>query len=181
MDDLIQLADLVRKRNALERQITALIGRPAQIGHIGEYIASRIFGIELKESASFKSIDGHFRDGVLKGCSVNIKWYALREGLLDLTDVPPDYYLVLTGSKSSVMRSRGRVRPWTIDGVFLFEALPLFAHLRTRGVQLGVACSVIESTWQAAEVYPKQTCTKLFLSNEQRLQLDLFRSNRDEG
>ncbi len=61
MDDLIQLADLVRKRNALERQITALIGRPAQIGHIGEYIASRILGIELKESESFKSIDGHFR------------------------------------------------------------------------------------------------------------------------
>jgi hypothetical protein len=73
MDDLTQLADLIKKRNSLERQITALIGRPAQIGHIGEYIASRIFRIVLEESASHKSMDGRFSDGPLKGGTVNIK------------------------------------------------------------------------------------------------------------
>ena len=178
MDDLAQLADLVRKRNALEREITALIGRPAQIGHIGEYIASKIFDIDLKESASFKGIDGYFRGGALKGCSVNIKWYALHEGLLDLTDAPPDYYLVLTGTKSSAMTSRGRIRPWTIDTVFLFEAVPLFAHLKTRGVQMGIACSVIASMWQAAEIFPNQVNEKLMLSDDQRSQLKLFGLHR---
>ena len=98
MDDLIQLADLIKKRNSLEHEITELIRRPAQIGHIGEYIASRIFHIALEESASRKSIDGRFSDEPLKGCTVNIKWYAMREGLLDITPgAPPDYYLVLAG------------------------------------------------------------------------------------
>ncbi len=97
MDDLTQLADLIKKRNLLEREITALVGRPAEIGHIGEYIASRVFHIALEESASHKSIDGRFRDGPLKDRTVNIKWYARREGLLDITpDALPDCYLVLT-------------------------------------------------------------------------------------
>ena len=60
MKNLKQLADLIGKLNALEPEITALIWRPAQIGHIGEYIASRIFGIELVESAAHKAIDGSF-------------------------------------------------------------------------------------------------------------------------
>ena len=178
MDDLDRLAELVKERNLLEREITALIDRPAQIGHIGEYIASRIFRIALVESASHKAIDGHFSDSPLKGCSVNIKWYALHEGLLDVTpDSLPDQYLVLSGPKSGVMSSRGRVRPWTIDGVFLFDAHSLISNLRTRGVELGIACSVAQQYWQEAEVYPNQRNTALLLSDEQRRQLSLFRAN----
>lgn len=101
MNNLEQLAELIRKRNALEREIKALIGRPAAIGHIGEYIAATVFDIALEESATQKGIDGHFTDGPLKDRTVNIKWYARREGLLDITpDGLPDYYLVLTGPKS---------------------------------------------------------------------------------
>ncbi len=93
MEDLARLADLIRERNILEREITALVGRPAQIGHLGEYIASRIFPIVLEESASQRGVDGRFSAGRLTGRTVNIKWYSLRGGELDITpDALPDYY-----------------------------------------------------------------------------------------
>ena len=49
--DLQSLAALIRARNAIEIPITQIIGRPSQLGHIGEFIASRIFDIALEESA----------------------------------------------------------------------------------------------------------------------------------
>ena len=48
---LERLADLIRERNANEVAITRIVGRPAQLGHIGEHIASRIFDIELEQDA----------------------------------------------------------------------------------------------------------------------------------
>ena len=52
MDGELQtLAGLIRRRNEVAREITAVIQRPAQIGHIGEFIASRVFDIELEASA----------------------------------------------------------------------------------------------------------------------------------
>lgn len=175
MDDLAQLAELIKKRNALEREITVLIGRPAEIGHIGEYIASKVFRIALEESASHKSIDGHFRDGSLKERTVNIKWYAQREGVLDITpDVLPDYYLVLTGPKSGAMTSRGQARPWTIENAFLFEAQPLVDELKRRGVKIGVATSVRQHFWANAEIYPAHRNDQLELSEDQCEALALF-------
>jgi hypothetical protein len=177
VDDLTQLADLIKKRNLLEREITALVGRPAEIGHIGEYIASRVFHIALEESASHKSIDGRFRDGPLKERTVNIKWYARREGLLDITpDALPDYYLVLTGPKSGAVTSRGQVRPWTIENVFLFDAQTLVDELKHGGVKIGVATSVRQHLWAKAEIYPAQRNDLLELSEEQREALMLFTS-----
>jgi hypothetical protein len=175
MDELIQLADLIRRRNLLEREITALIGRPAQIGHIGEYIASKVFLIDLEESASHKDIDGRFSDGPLKGYTVNIKCYAMREGLLDITPgTRADYYLVLTGPKSAVMTSRGRVRPWVIEAVYLFEIHPLVAKLEAQGIKIGIASSIRQQFWDQAEIYPNQRSTKLIVSEEQQKQLRLF-------
>jgi hypothetical protein len=72
MNSLKQLADLIIQRNINEQEITALIGRPASIGYIGENIASKIFNILLVESASQKSIDGHFMDAPFIGRTVNI-------------------------------------------------------------------------------------------------------------
>jgi hypothetical protein len=175
MNDLRHLADLIKRRNELEREITALIGRPAQIGHLGEYIASRIFNIKLVVSAAHKSIDGSFVDGSLQARTVNIKWYAMREAMLDITpDSLPDYYLVLTGPKSAAMSSRGRARPWTIDGVFLFHASGLVAQLNARGLKLGIATSVAQQLWEEAEIYPNQRCTSLVLSEDRRGQIALF-------
>jgi len=58
MEDLTRLAELIRTRNAVAAEIAALIGRPAQLGHVGEYVASRIFDICLCESASRKASGG---------------------------------------------------------------------------------------------------------------------------
>ena len=182
MDDLVRLAELIKKRNVLECEITALIARPAAIGHIGEYIASRIFHIALDDSASRKGIDGYFRDGSLKGRSVNIKWYAVREGILDITpECLPDYYLVLTGPRPIAMTSRGRGRPWTIDGVYFFESRALTEQLPMRGVKVGVAGSVAQPMWEQAQAYPNQRSVELVLTGEQLERIMLFGAAPSDG
>jgi hypothetical protein len=175
MNDLIRLAKLIKSRNAIANDITTIIGRPALIGHVGEYIASAIFEIVLEKSASHKGSDGHFMGGALAGCTVNIKCYPKQEGILDVNPVNfPDYYLVLAGPKSGAVSSRGIVRPWVIKSVFLFDASKLIDILRKRGVKIGIATSVIGQLWDNAEIYPTQRNNKLTLSNEQRSLLDLF-------
>src|SRR4030042_1867169 len=120
---MTRLAELSKKRNKVDREIAVLIGRPAATGHIGEYIASRVFGISLAASASHRGADGHFSVGSLVNHSVNIKWYPKREGILDISpESPPDYYLVLAGPKSAAASSRGTVRPLVIEVVYLFDA-----------------------------------------------------------
>lgn len=167
-DNLARLAGLVAQRNALEQQITEITGRPAALGHLGEYVAARIFDIDLAKSASHKSLDGWFRTGPLAGRSVNIKWYALQEGMLDITpDALPDTYLVLSGPASTAVTSRGVTRPWLIESVYLFEAGPLVAALRELGVKLGIATSVRRPFWELAQVYPEQTNALLRLSEDQ--------------
>ena len=173
--ELIQLATLLKQSNAIADQIARLIGRPAEIGHLGEFIASKIFNIALLDSASHKSIDGHFVDGTLAGKSVNIKWFAKWDGLLNITpEALPDYYLILAGPKTPAMSSRGTTRPKVIEYVFLFNAAELVAALAGR-VKLGVATSVLRPLWLEAEIYPNQRNTTLVLSEEQRKLLALFR------
>ena len=177
MGDLAHLAELIARRNRVASEIAALITRPAQIGHLGEYIASSIFGITLELSASQKGFDGRFTGGELTGRTVNIKWYAKQEGLLDLTpDALPDYYLVMTGPLSGPVSSRGTTRPWVIDAVYLFDARELVADLQARGVKMGVATSVRQELWRAAEIYPIQRSRRLVLTEEQRTMLGLFGS-----
>lgn len=174
MDYLQQLANLIDTRNQNEREITALIGRPAAIGHIGEHIASRVFNIKLEESANHKGSDGCFCDENLKDKTVNIKWYAFEEGLLDITpESLPDYYLVLTGLKAGAVSSRGHVRPWTIEKVF-FDAHLLKDELDKTGVKVGIATSVRGHLWKDAEIYPECHNALLHLSQGQREALALF-------
>jgi hypothetical protein len=87
-DKIARLSDLFHARNAIDEQIADVIGRPALAGHVGEWIASQVFDIELEQSASAKAIDGRFRAGPLAGRTVNIKFYGKREGLLDTADLP---------------------------------------------------------------------------------------------
>src|SRR5258708_29709360 len=91
---------------------------------------------------------------------------------------PPDYYLVLTGPKSVAISSRGGVRPWGIESVFLFEAQRLIDALRLRGIKLGIATSIIRKLWNSAEIYPVQRNDVLTLNDEQRKQLALFSIQR---
>ena len=170
--ELEQLASLLARRNAIDEQIAALIGRPAIRGHVGEWIAHEIFGVTLEESAVQKGFDGRFADGPLAGKTVNVKWYGKREGLLDINpDGVPDYYLVMTGPKAVAMTSRGQTRPWVITEVFLFDAPALVERLR----RLGVAASVRQHEWEAARVYPAAAPrARLTLTDAQREALKLF-------
>jgi len=123
MSDLVRLAELLKEKHLIDEKIANLVGRPAQIGHVGEYIASVIFDIRLEASATAKGIDGHFATGPLAGRSVNVKWYGKLEGILDLTPAYlPDEYLVMTGPRSTALSSRGGHRTWIIQSVFLFDA-----------------------------------------------------------
>src|SRR5206468_4841832 len=94
--DLKRLADLLRRYNAIGDAIAGVIGRPAERGHVGEYIAAHIFNITLEPSARKRAIDGRFITGPLAGRTVNLKWYGKQEGVLDLhARDAPDFYLAL--------------------------------------------------------------------------------------
>lgn len=174
MTDLKQLAELIRQKNATDIKIASVIGRPALMGHVGEYIAKCVFDLDLNESASNKTTDGHFRSGPLAGKSVNVKWIGKREGLLDVGTIEhPDYYLVLAGPRWQPSSSRGSTRPWTIAAVYLFDAERLAEQLTLRGVRVGIATSIRVEQWAEAEIYPQASAT-LPLSSEQRSALELF-------
>lgn len=79
--DLLALATLLKTLNGTLAQIPAVLGRPAQVGHAGEPIASAIFDIDLHPNAAFKDHDGYFNTrSPLSGRSVNVNWGLLQEG-----------------------------------------------------------------------------------------------------
>ena len=168
-------------KNAADAEIARLIGRPCQVGHVGEWIASEVFDIALHESASTAASDGNFRSGPLAGRSVNVKWYGLEESILDVRrGEGPDTYLVMTGPRSSVGSSRGGTRPWVISQVYLFEHAALIGDLLARGLMIGVATSVRRSLWDAAEIYPRPGSPLMALTDEQRRNLALFAPGSEE-
>ena len=123
--DLRRLAELLSFRNANERKIAKIIGRPGELGPVGEFIAARIFDIELESSANNPGYDGRFRNGPLAGKTVDVKFRPKWESMLDIGKHVPDYYLVLAGPKSTAESSKESSRSWTVDYVFLFEAEPV--------------------------------------------------------
>lgn len=178
--DLLQLshlAALIRQRNKIDQEITRIVGRPALPGHVGEYIAAAIFGIDLHTSAAHKGSDGVFTGGPLAGRTVNVKWYGREEGLIDLVATSgPDFYLVLTGPRATAAIARQLDRPWRIDSVYLFDAHALAGQLLAAkpNAKLGIATGVRRHLWQSAEIYPEQRNQELPLSDTQRRLLRLF-------
>lgn len=173
-DALGRLAELLTTRNEIDAEIGRAIGRPMTSGHLGEFIASSIFQIELEQSATAPAIDGRFLTGLLAGKTVNVKWYLKREGMLDVSISDAlDYYLVFTGPASPASRSRHSLRPWVITNVYLFDARAVRDGLLTKGRQVGTASSVTAQQWAAAEAYPKQH-PLLPLSPSQQQALALF-------
>lgn len=173
--ELPQLASLLRQRNDIDDAIARHIGRPAALGHLGEFIAARVFGIELEESAATRAIDGRFTDGALTGRTVNVKCYSVRQGMLDLEPINgPDYYLVLTGPRETAGTSRGALRPFVIESVFLFEATFLHSDLRARGRRVGTASSIRAEQWARAIIYPEAHNSTLILTDAQRELLTYF-------
>lgn len=172
---LEEVARLIRARNTIDAEVAAITGRPLVAGHLGEWIASEIFDIELEASAVAKAIDGRFRSGPLVGLTVNVKWYGKLEGILDMSEDPTlDVYLVMAGSRGKAGSSRGTTRPLSIESVHLFRADELLANARQRAVKIGVATSIRSETWRAAEIFPSAANPVYELSDQQRELLALF-------
>ena len=163
MNDVKRVAELIQERNRVDAALSACIRRPALPGHLGDWIAAQVFGIQLEQHAA-KGVDGRFADGR----TVNIRWYLKRENLLDLREDGPASYLVLTGPKQAA-----DVRPMVVDAVYLFDAAAVVADLRARGRKIGVASSVRGELWEAAEIYPRHN-PAFPLTGEQRELLALF-------
>ena len=176
MSNLEQLASLLARRNAIEDEIAALVGRPATRGHVGEWIAREIFRVALARIAVQKGFDGWFASEPLTGKTVNVKWYGKHAGLLDINPAEvPDYYLVMTGPKAAAMSSRGQTLPWVITEVFLFDAQELVRQFKMEKRKLGVAAYVRLHEWEAARVYPQEAPEALLkLTDAQRTALKLF-------
>jgi len=175
MAGLEGLAELIKAHNVVNAEIAAVTGRPAELGHTGEYLAAHIFGIELQESAAHKAIDGHFSAGALAGRTVNVKWYGKQDGLLDVSlDPILDYYLVMTGPKGGEGSSRGAVIAWVIAQVFLVDAAEVRALVLARGRKLDNPVSIPSAIWQASLTYPGIGNGRLLLTDQQRADLALF-------
>lgn len=167
-NQLDRLAGLLRERNRIDAKIADLIGRPAERGHIGEWIAARIFGIELHARATRKGSDGTFKSGPLVGREVNVKMYGYQEGLLDTKPVDaPEFYLVLTGPRRAAASSRGTSRPLVIEQVYLFPN----AGLLEGGLKPGVAASVRKHQWQSYMIYPEPGEKAVILLDERQTSL----------
>jgi len=175
--ELEKLAELIRGKNKVDNEIAQVIGRPAQLGHAGEFIAAAIFDIDLNYSATEKGNDGYFRRGSMNVKTVNIKWYPKRESGLDIKPSHiADFYLVLAGPKSSALSSRGGSRPWLIESVYLFDMRKLMDELRSRGVKIGEATSMLEHSWNEAEIYPRHNA-HYTISEEQKILISLFKES----
>jgi hypothetical protein len=161
-DQLGELAKLVREKNKADLAIAELIGRPCLPGNIGEYIAARVFGIQLMDSGAHPGHDGFFQEGDLAGKTVNIKTYSRQEYVLDISPHPCDYYLVLAGPPG-----QARVRPSVIGAVYLLERHGLLAKLRERGVKIGIATSIQKAVWDSARIFPPALCAPYRLTDRQ--------------
>ncbi|MEU0553245.1 hypothetical protein [Dactylosporangium sp. NPDC006015] len=166
MDALTELAALLAERARIDVDIARLTGRSARPGDVGEFIAARIFDIELAKTAVQAGYDGRFSSGPLTGRTVNVKLYGDAYAGIDLGTHPCDYYLVLSGPSTT---------RFAITGVYLFDTEQLTAVLRERGVKIGIATSIRRADLEAARIYPDPAPTAAFtLTDEQRKLLTLF-------
>ena len=170
MERLNDLSYLVAQRNEISKKIHDIMSKPAQLGHVGEFIASIVFDIKLESLANNPAFDGTFHYGILKGKTVDIKTYSKHERILDLSEkVLPDYYLVLAGPPPLTPKIKGEDRPWIIDRVHLFEAEVLVTALRERGIKYsGRARSIANEYWDKSEIYPNQECGLIVLDQSKR-------------
>lgn len=175
MDKLHQLSHLVLEFNAITAKISDLIGRPALLGNVGEFIASELFDFALETRGNNHAWDGRFRSGPLKDKTANIKVLGRREGILDLNmSLLPDYYLVLAGPRARTSMSGLSSRPWSIASIHLFNARELHSAFTLAGRRVGIASSVRLAEWDAAEVYPHNRSGILKLTDEQRRWIETY-------
>jgi hypothetical protein len=170
MPDLERLAELIQIKNNADAAIAELIGRPSAPGNIGEFVAARVFAIQLMTSGSHPGYDGKFTNGLLAGKTVNIKTYSRHQSVLDISAHPCDYYLVLTGPAGAHPALGHRLRvPVPARGAAV-------SALTARGIKIGVATSVRKADCEAAWIFPRPQAPRLQLTESQLAQLTLFSS-----
>jgi hypothetical protein len=171
LDSVTAVARLLRERNEIDGEITRIINRPAVAGHLGEWLASQLFDIDLEPPDSAEAFDGRFASGPLATRTVNIEWISKRDEDLVLTSSRPvDFHLVFTGPKALALTIRGIARPVKINGCYLFEARGREARQATRGA----ASSLLAEQWDAAEIFPGGNNPLLAIGPEARGLLALF-------
>ena len=155
MNSIGKLADLLKDRNKIDQQIAGIISRPAEKGHISEWIASKVFSIELNRNRNEKGYDGIFTEGSLKGKKVDIKYYTVNQHQIDLNpEISEDVYLlILTGPHRSAS-SENQYRQFCISDIYLFNERELCDKLKS-GVRVGKATSVKEGYWDRRKIYPE--------------------------
>ena len=169
MDSIGKLADLLKDRNRIDQQIVNIIRRPAEKSHIAEWIASRVFLIDLNGNKNEKGYDGIFTEGSLKGKKVDIKYYAVNQHQIDVNqEVSEDVYLlVFTGPYRPASSSEDQHRPFCISNIYLFNEKVLCDDLGKRDVKVSKATSVRKELWDNHELYPEnQLGYDLSMKNE---------------
>ena len=169
------LSQLLKERNQIDKKIASLLGRPAEKGHIGEFIAEKVLGIKLNTSGSAPGFDGVFEYGPLVGQKVNIK-FLKHDKNIDLNKKhSPDYYLVLVSPQ--IKGAYGTLLPICIEGIFLFNANELIYELKSRTPtkEIGTATRIPEDLWCKAEIYPNKNNNILKLTDKQRNLLVYFK------
>ena len=86
--ELEHLAELIRAKNEADLSIARLLGRPALFGNIGEFVAARVFSIDLMPSGSHAGYDDIFCVPPLAGRTVNMKTYSLTSGSWTSASIP---------------------------------------------------------------------------------------------
>lgn len=172
--ELRQMAGLLRARNAIDDVIATITDRPVNPGHLGEWIAARIFPSNSSSrplpgpsTAAFdRSCRGRGGEREVvrqaRGCAGHDGAFVSR--------------LLPRADRSALGRTHlTRYHPPTHDRVGLpFPAAKLAETIRDTGLKLGIATSVRNALWDAAEVYPEQCNPELPLSPQQRHLLALF-------
>ena len=166
------LASLLRLRNTIDKEIAAVIGRPALTGHFGKFIATQVFDVGLHGSAVRRAAMAASPTARTRGRrSISGTTRNLR-GVLDInTESQPDFYLVLTDPRGNAASSRGTTRPWVIESAYLFDAAAFIPRLTAK---IGIATSVRRKFWDEAEIYPRSN-PNFLLTQAQRDTLVLFR------
>ncbi|GLY97778.1 hypothetical protein [Actinoplanes sp. NBRC 103695] len=174
MDDgLAQLAGLLRERDAIDQRIAEMTGRSARQSDVGEFLAARVFDIDLAPSTIQAGYDGWFRSGPLRGRTVNIKTYGSAADGIDISSHGCDYYLVLSGPPRRA--GNARHRRWSLASVYLLDSRRLLAEFAARGVKVGIATSIRAADLAAARLYPVPAANAPFLLDErQHSMLGLF-------
>lgn len=171
-DQLRKLAGLLEERDQVDKQIAEFLQRAPSLGNIGEFIASRVFDVELAPIAVQAGYDGRFRSGPLAGATVNVKAYGDAYGGIDISAHPCDYYLVLSGPRKPWPAGEHR---WRIAAVYLFDAKLLLPDLQSRSIQVGVNTSIRTADLASAQLYPIEAPgSPIYLTVEQRAELALF-------